>query len=425
MDLCEIKKTVIDAGMQLVEAGLVARTWGNVSCRISEAQFVITPSGRVYETLTPDEIVTVNIDDCSYEGDVEPSSEKEVHAEIYKKRNDANFVIHTHQPYASAVSPLKTDIDIVDPVAAALIGDKVVSVAYGLSGTKKLRNNVASAISQSGRKAYLIVSHGALCLGKDSVEIFRVAALLEHVCADFINRRYLEVSGRETVDPEELRNYFVKEQTGSHATASKASQNKYYSSERSDGGFKLYLDASEKDPFPGDSERVLKVSLDKTPVKSNKEKLSPGAEIHREIYRRFEDIQAIIHTISPDILAVSKTGKAVNPLLDDFAQIIGTSARSVDRATLGGPDRIVSEIGRKMKGRNAVMLKGNGALCCGPTKSDAAAAVMIMDKNCKAVIVSGLFGQGKAINFLECMLMRYIYLKRYSKKATAGKTTNF
>ena len=76
----EAKKLVIEAGKKLIETGLIARTWGNVSARISDTQFVITPSGRAYETLTPDELVVVNIEDCSYEGYIKPSSEKGVNA---------------------------------------------------------------------------------------------------------------------------------------------------------------------------------------------------------------------------------------------------------------------------------------------------------------------------------------------------------
>ena len=80
MDIMEAKQLVIKAGIEVVEYGLIARTWGNISCRVDDKRFVITPSGRPYETLTPDEIVVVNIDDCSYEGDIKPSSEKGIHA---------------------------------------------------------------------------------------------------------------------------------------------------------------------------------------------------------------------------------------------------------------------------------------------------------------------------------------------------------
>ena len=65
-DVEEAKKLVVEAGKKLLETGLIARTWGNVSARISDTQFVITPSGRAYDTLTPEEVVVVNIDDCSH-----------------------------------------------------------------------------------------------------------------------------------------------------------------------------------------------------------------------------------------------------------------------------------------------------------------------------------------------------------------------
>ena len=105
-ELQEARELVIRAGLELSESGLIARTWGNISARISDTQFVITPSGRAYEDLTPDQIVITNIEDCSYEGSVKPSSEKWIHADAYKLRPEVNFVIHTHQNYASALSIL-------------------------------------------------------------------------------------------------------------------------------------------------------------------------------------------------------------------------------------------------------------------------------------------------------------------------------
>ena len=58
-EIQEAKELVVKAGKELIEKGLIARTWGNVSARISDTQFVITPSGRAYEDLTPDEILSL------------------------------------------------------------------------------------------------------------------------------------------------------------------------------------------------------------------------------------------------------------------------------------------------------------------------------------------------------------------------------
>lgn len=97
----EARELIISAVHRLTEAGLVARTWGNVSARVSEEQFVITPSGLGYEHMQPEDLVLVNISDLSYEGERKPSSEKGIHADAYRLRPEVNFVIHTHQDKAS------------------------------------------------------------------------------------------------------------------------------------------------------------------------------------------------------------------------------------------------------------------------------------------------------------------------------------
>ena len=173
-EINEAKALVVQAGKELVESGLIARTWGNVSARISDTQFVITPSGRAYETLTPDEIVVVNIADCEYEGDIKPSSEKGVHADAYRLRPDVDFVIHTHQVNASALSPTGRELtDLLDK-ASKVLGPKVPVADYGMPSTDKLRKAVAAAVEANPQsKAIIMKHHGALCLGADYDEAFR------------------------------------------------------------------------------------------------------------------------------------------------------------------------------------------------------------------------------------------------------------
>ena len=104
MEINQARSAVLKAGLRLVEAGLIARTWGNVSCRVDAESFVITPSGRSYQSLTADDLVQVKIDDLSYQGPIKPSSEKGIHAEVYKLYPEVNFVIHTHQENASVIA---------------------------------------------------------------------------------------------------------------------------------------------------------------------------------------------------------------------------------------------------------------------------------------------------------------------------------
>ena len=74
--LQEAGELVIRAGKELLASGLIARTWGNISARISDSQFLVTPSGMAYDNLRPEDLVVVGIQDGSWEGSVKPSSEK-------------------------------------------------------------------------------------------------------------------------------------------------------------------------------------------------------------------------------------------------------------------------------------------------------------------------------------------------------------
>lgn len=413
MDIQEARELVVLAGKKLLDSGLIARTWGNVSCRISDHRFVITPSGRAYENLSTEEIVAVNIEDGCYTGNIKPSSEKDLHAEFYKHRKDVNFIIHTHQVNASAVSPLCMDIPVRGHSMTSSVGNKVACAAYGLPGSQKLKKEASAALARSEGKAILLAYHGAVCLGRDMEEAFQVASDLEKVCEDFTMQRYMEISGTQKIDDDALRKNYIEKVLNCKSVKSETQPGRLYNSARLGEHFTLYSGYTEDDPFPEDGINFEQIEIEKHAGAEDVEGLPEETEIHREIYRRYKAVKAIVHTVSPDILAVSQTGKAAYPLLDDFAQIIGTSVRVAD---YNGPGKSARKISDRLKGRNAVLIKDNGALCCGSSKYDASAAVMVLEKGCKAIIYATLLGKAKPINPLEALLMRLVYSKKYSKK---------
>ena len=191
----QAEKILLKACRELVDSGLIARTWGNVSIRLSKDMFLITPSGRSYETLEAGDLVTVKIADLSYKGDVKPSSEKEIHASVYKLKPDVDFAVHTHQPNASAVSVLGEDFSltakngnlradrITTAAERAILGSSIPTAKYGLSSTPPLAANVRRAIRRNlDSKAILMKNHGALCFGSSYEEAFKAAYTLEEVC---------------------------------------------------------------------------------------------------------------------------------------------------------------------------------------------------------------------------------------------------
>ncbi len=190
----EAREQVIRAGKELLASHLIARTWGNISARISRTQCVITPSGRAYDALRPEDLVVVNIADASAAGPGKPSSEKGVHAAAYRLRPEASVVIHTHQDYATALSALGQPLSMRNRGAetVALLGAEVPTAEYGLSSTKKLTNAVAREIAEHpDASAVLMRNHGALCFGTDFEQTFRVAHMLETAARE----RYVQLCG--------------------------------------------------------------------------------------------------------------------------------------------------------------------------------------------------------------------------------------
>ena len=145
----------------------------------------------------------------------------------------------------------------------------------------------------------------------------------------------------------------------------------------------------------------------------------------------------------PYIMKCCEKGKTVGSYIDDFAQIVGPDMQVIDcdewaaeRVLLGySTNQRARGFAGKMPmtgaldrmggqqpalnsaiGRNAVLVKGVGAVCAGKTKSDAEAIAMIVSKNCAAACYTKY---AKPLGNIDSRLQRYIYLTKYSKQMDA------
>ncbi|MWU56390.1 L-ribulose-5-phosphate 4-epimerase, partial [Escherichia coli] len=90
----ELKKKVYEANILLPKYGLVTFTWGNVSAIDRESGlFVIKPSGVDYDTMTPDDMVVMDLNGNKVEGKLNPSSDTPTHVEIYKAFKEVGGVV--------------------------------------------------------------------------------------------------------------------------------------------------------------------------------------------------------------------------------------------------------------------------------------------------------------------------------------------
>jgi len=186
MDIAEARVEVCRSGKRLLKEGLVARTWGNVSVRVSDTQMVITPSGRPYAELNPEDMVLVNFHTLAFEGHIKPSSELKLHCEVYKNRPHIQAVIHTHQMYASIVAAAQKDVVVLDAEHQKILGASVIKAApYALPNSKKITFGTEKAIESAN--AALMANHGCVCIGKNLEDVFSVCKTLEDACALYIS----------------------------------------------------------------------------------------------------------------------------------------------------------------------------------------------------------------------------------------------
>ncbi len=173
----EARAAIVHMGHCLTEKRLVAGSWGNISCRTADGEYAITPSGRAYDTLRPEDIVLINNECQALEGRLPPSSESRLHTAVYAACGEAQAIIHTHSIYASALAAMRKPVPPIIEDLVQIIGGEVHCAAYAPPGTQQLACNAVAALN--GRKAALLANHGAVCWGNSLADALIVAEILE------------------------------------------------------------------------------------------------------------------------------------------------------------------------------------------------------------------------------------------------------
>ena len=165
---------------------------GNVSVRATKdgiEGFLITPSGKKYETLKVEDIVFLEVNKeydllKMFNSSLNPSSEWRFHQDIYLKKKEAKAIVHAHSPHATAVSTHGKAIPAFHYMIALAGGDDIKCAEYGTFGTKELSKNILNALEK--RKACLMSNHGQVAFGLNLKQAFELAEEVENICHQYI-----------------------------------------------------------------------------------------------------------------------------------------------------------------------------------------------------------------------------------------------
>jgi L-fuculose-phosphate aldolase len=176
-------------------------TGGNVSVKMPDGTFWVTPSHLHKARVTQDDLVQMAANGTVLAGHRRPSSEMAMHLAVYAALPQAGAVLHAHPPIATGFAQAGKTIDARSSnEGLAILGPEVPLIPYARPGTDELAETVRAHLKLRNR-AYLMRNHGVLTWGSDLWSAYDVLDTLELFAQSLLTATL--VGGAVNLPPEE------------------------------------------------------------------------------------------------------------------------------------------------------------------------------------------------------------------------------
>jgi L-fuculose-phosphate aldolase len=178
MTEAQLRDAIVEVGRRLYARGYTASNDGNISARLDGQRLLMTPKSVCKGFMSADMMVITDLDGRKLAGDRDPSSEMQMHLEVYRQRPDAKAVVHAHPPIATgfAVAGIPLDRAVLAEVITTL--GSVPIADYATPSTKELPEAVRKYVK--AHDGMLLANHGALTLGSDLFAAYYKMETIEH-----------------------------------------------------------------------------------------------------------------------------------------------------------------------------------------------------------------------------------------------------
>jgi len=208
------RKMVAAIMRRLYRQGLTTCSGGNVSLRLDDDRFLITPSALDKGMINYRQIAVMTLSGENLSLGLNPSIEAGMHRRIFGCRRDINAIIHAHPKHASFLTATRSRRIRTDLLAESrfVLGEPAFA-PYALMGTPELGKSLESALA-GGAHAALLENHGVLTIGKslldafDRIEVLEIAAemTLMAECSDELSplskQRLEEIGAMRPLSPD-------------------------------------------------------------------------------------------------------------------------------------------------------------------------------------------------------------------------------
>jgi len=173
-----LREDIVEVGRRLYARGYTASNDGNISVRLDAGRLLMTPKSVCKGFMTPQMMCITDLDGKKLAGERDPSSEMQMHLEVYRERPDAQAVVHAHPPIATgfAVAGIPLDRAVLAEVVTTL--GSVPIAHYATPSTKELPDAVRQYVK--AHDGMLLANHGALTLGGDLFAAYYKMETIEH-----------------------------------------------------------------------------------------------------------------------------------------------------------------------------------------------------------------------------------------------------
>lgn len=172
----ELKNELIEYGKLAGVKNFTPGFSGNLSARCGD-KILITATGTANGYLSEDDFALIDFDGNKIDGDKKPSSEKMLHVEFYRQREDINYIFHVHSPYLTAFSAAGKALDKNILAEIVYCFDYIPLAEYALPGSKELVVNTSKFFKDFD--VVLMANHGVIVGGKDVKDAYLKLELCE------------------------------------------------------------------------------------------------------------------------------------------------------------------------------------------------------------------------------------------------------
>jgi L-fuculose-phosphate aldolase len=385
---------------------------GNLSVRTEDGDIWISPARIDKGRLRPDDVTCIGADG-RHVGLHRPSSEHPFHQAIYRARPDLRAIVHAHPVALVAFSICRRVPDTALFPQAGHVCGRVGYAPYALPGSEQLGRNIAAVFTE-GYDCVLLENHGVVIGGTSLAHAFQRFETLEFTAKTIIKAsqlgrvRYL--TAEQTARSQQPRPTVPEFEPGPATTLEKERRHEICAFVQR--GYRQRLMTSTEGSFSGrldgDSFLITPYGVDRQAIdlddivlvqagrRETGKQPSRAVQLHRALYRRHPEIQAIVNAIPVNATAFSVTATPLDARTIPESYLFLKDVASVPFGWQYEDGGRIAE--RVTPEQPVALLENDGALVLGTSVLDAFDRLEVLESTAEAVINSRPLGDVHRMN---------------------------